>query len=241
MDEYRKKMNFPKGKEEYSAKKKAFELAHEIRKFEIELFWKRGTYYWAFILASFTAFFFVLGIEKISENKKQIYLCLTSFFAFLFSWLWVYMNKGSAFWLKNWEEHINHLENEFSGDLYKVFLNTNVKSEKFFSFDAYDYSVTKITMFGSVVLAAVAGLNFLLQVCFFVKMDWKCVKEFVGKCFGTIESFLFFLALFLVSLFLLLLAICLLLCYFPKFFYGNKNEQQNANVADKFVKRASVY
>ncbi len=29
--------------------KKALELALEIRKFEIELYWKRATYFWAFI------------------------------------------------------------------------------------------------------------------------------------------------------------------------------------------------
>lgn len=241
MDEYYEKMNFPKGKAEYETKKKAFELAHEIRKFEIDLFWKRGTYYWAFILASFTAFFFVLGIEKISETKRQFYLCLTSFFAFLFSWLWVYMNKGSAFWQKNWEVHIDLLENEFSGDLYKVFLNTKGKCKSFFSLDAYDYSVTRITMFGSIVLAVCAGVNFVLQVCFFVGKNWGCLKEFVKKCFGSVESFSFLLALILVLLLLLFFVFCLIPCLITKLFYGNKKEQQNADKNSKFVKRNQTF
>lgn len=237
MDEYYKKMNFPKGKTECEAKKKAFELAHEIRKFEIDLFWKRGTYYWAFILASFTAFFFVLGIEEPSGVclvTKQFYLCLTSFFSFLFSWFWVYMNKGSAFWQKNWEAHIDLLENEFSGDLYKVFLNTKGKCKTFFSLDAYDYSVTKITMFGSIVLAVCAGANFVLQVCCFMGKNWKWLKDFVKKFFGSVESFLCMLVLFFV-------VICLILCLVPKLFYGNKDEQQSANKDSKFVKRKQIF
>lgn len=41
---------------------KAYKQAADIRKFEIDLFWKRGTYYWAFILAAFTAHFALLGM-----------------------------------------------------------------------------------------------------------------------------------------------------------------------------------
>ena len=47
----------------------AFNIAHEIRRFEIELFWKRGTYFWAFILASFTAYF--ATIDKILDDGSS--------------------------------------------------------------------------------------------------------------------------------------------------------------------------
>lgn len=45
-----------KGKVPLSAKlrtEKALELALDIRKFEIELYWKRATYFWTFIAAAF--------------------------------------------------------------------------------------------------------------------------------------------------------------------------------------------
>jgi hypothetical protein len=37
--------------------KAALALAHDIRKFEIDLYWKRATYFWAFIAVAFAGFF----------------------------------------------------------------------------------------------------------------------------------------------------------------------------------------
>lgn len=59
MDEYQSKikLDFSDFTESSKAKRKdAYEKAYEIRKFEITLFWQRATYYWAFILASFTLY-----------------------------------------------------------------------------------------------------------------------------------------------------------------------------------------
>ena len=36
---------------------KAFEKIHDIRKFEIDLYWKRATYNWTFIAAIFAGYF----------------------------------------------------------------------------------------------------------------------------------------------------------------------------------------
>ncbi len=104
----------------------AFKCAHDIRKFEIDLFWKRGTYYWAFILAAFTAHFAAvnfllkgkcLSFEYLCSRSalSLVVLCVTSFFCFFFSFAWMLMNKGSKYWQKNWESHIDELESEFSG------------------------------------------------------------------------------------------------------------------------------
>ena len=92
----------------------AYNRAHEIRKFEIELFWKRATYYWAFIFAAFTAHFTLLGMlfKDRQFSFPELYalpglslfsLAITAFFCFVFSLCWVLMNKGSKFWQKNWE------------------------------------------------------------------------------------------------------------------------------------------
>lgn len=36
---------------------KALEQAHDIRKFEIDLYWKRAAYFWTFIAATFAGYF----------------------------------------------------------------------------------------------------------------------------------------------------------------------------------------
>lgn len=157
----------------------AYKKAHEIRQFEIGLFWQRATYYWAFILAAFTAHFALVGLLFSGEKDfsiPELYnlpglslfaLSITSFFCYFFSQCWVLMNKGSKFWQKNWEEHIDELGQEFSGDLYKTILNTNSKecfSSCIFSLKAYDYSVSKITMLTALSLMVVSLLMFLFYI-----------------------------------------------------------------------------
>lgn len=171
-----------------SQKQNAFELAHDVRKFEIGLFWKRGTYYWAFILATFTAYFAatnkMLGCNDFSLSAMasfsllpKIALLLISFLALFFCLSWTLVNKGSKFWQKNWEAHIDMLEDEFSGKLYKTFLNTESAGfEKCpLSTKAYDYSVTKITMLGSIVLSCVSFLLVLFHIALlFCKNIQRC-------------------------------------------------------------------
>ena len=53
-----------------SSLKDALNRAHEIRKFEIGLFWTRGSYYWVFIAASFAAYFAVAS--KFLENTGDL-------------------------------------------------------------------------------------------------------------------------------------------------------------------------
>lgn len=178
---------------------KAFNLAHNIRKFEIELFWKRGTYFWAFILAAFTAHFAAAGflldgsglsLKTLCELPmlSMVALCVTSFFCFFFSFAWVLMNKGSKYWQKNWEAHIDEMEGEFSGNLYETILNTNDQSFKKNPFDlnAYDYSVTKITMMTSIVLTIAAAALFLFNVIVlsFHSFEWfKYLLAYdIAKC-----------------------------------------------------------
>jgi hypothetical protein len=56
---------------------KALELALDIRKFEIDLYWKRATYFWAFITAAFAGYGLV---QKLDEPEKTflsvVFACL---------------------------------------------------------------------------------------------------------------------------------------------------------------------
>lgn len=171
----------------------ALKIAHDIRKFEIELFWKRGTYYWAFILGAFTAHFALLGMLFDKDSCREFSLekffnlsgmslfslAITALFCFIFSFSWCLVNKGSKFWQENWEEHIYHLENSVVGRLYKTYL-TSEKKEKFgwfpLSCEAYSYSVTKITMLTS---SALCIFSLGLTIFYVVVMFLKSMEDFI--------------------------------------------------------------
>lgn len=100
------------------ARKSALDRAHVIRMFEIELYWKRATYFWVLQAAVFTAFGL---IWKEADASKWGLIpaalgCLGVLTA-LAGWL---SSLGSKFWQANWEHHIDMLEDEFEGRLHKT-------------------------------------------------------------------------------------------------------------------------
>lgn len=199
----------------HNSEEEAFQLAHDVRKFEIDLFWKRGTYFWAFILGSFTAYFVtmdkILGCRELSlctllaiPILSKLALSIISFICFFFCLSWVLINKGSKFWQKNWEEHIDMLEDSFSGKLYKSFLNTKAPEFKKspFSLKAYDYSVTKVTTCGSIVLTVISFIMFVFHTALFLG---KWLHEFFY------ENLCFFTLIFLVIIFVVIFSVVKLL------------------------------
>lgn len=114
------------GKEE-----KALDRALDIRKFEIDLYWKRATYFWTFIGATFAGF---LAVQASSAENKQDLTVILSCLGIVFSFAWFCVNRGSKFWQENWEKHVDVLEDSVTGPLYKIILSRNVddytKSDK---------------------------------------------------------------------------------------------------------------
>jgi len=102
--------------------KAAFNKAWEIRNFEIEMYWKRATYFWAFIAVSFAGYFALINSKSYLEpdryNHVEVYflICL----GFILSVAWVLINKGSKAWQRQWEVHVDLLEEQFTGPLYKI-------------------------------------------------------------------------------------------------------------------------
>ena len=98
-------------------RKKALECALDIRKFEIELYWKRATYFWTFIgvtLAGYGA------LQASSAEEKSRLSILLSCLGLVFSFGWFCVNKGSKKWQENWEKNVNLLEDEVLGPLFKT-------------------------------------------------------------------------------------------------------------------------
>ena len=99
----------------------ALDRALDTRKFEIELYWKRAAYFWTFIGAVFAGFIAVQAANidlKTKTDLSVILACLGS----VFSFAWILVNRGSKYWQENWEKHVDMLEDEISGPLYKVIL-----------------------------------------------------------------------------------------------------------------------
>jgi len=118
----------------------AFARAHQLRQFEIELYWKRATYFWVFQAAIFAALGFVSNGSAQKWPQLPLGLAAMGFLTALAGWL---AANGSKFWQENWEAHIDVLETEFEGDLHKT-----------------------VWIGGDGVRWSVSGVNGRLSVCF---------------------------------------------------------------------------
>ncbi|NRY14396.1 ion channel [Clostridium beijerinckii] len=122
-EEYDKLFPSEKGSEEKSVREKALEHALDIRKFEIELYWKRASYFWTFIGATLAGYCLVL--KNATDSSNNDILILLNCLGFAFSISWYLVNRGSKFWQNNWERHVDMLEDEIIGPLYKTAIDIN--------------------------------------------------------------------------------------------------------------------
>jgi hypothetical protein len=121
-ERYRKR--FPDGDSEFGKTIRGVALKHalDIRKFEIDLYWKRATYFWAFIAAAFAGY---IALQRTSDGASPSDVLSFSVLCvgFAFSIGWCLVNLGSKAWQENWELHVDFLENEFMGPLYKTVMS----------------------------------------------------------------------------------------------------------------------
>jgi hypothetical protein len=144
-EQYRElfKIDAPKTNHASSFKEKALDVALDIRKFEIDLYWRRATYFWAFIAVALGGHVTVLGMKDISTSDRGDALITTSCLGLVFSTAWYFINRASKYWQENWEAHVDLLENETIGPLYKTVISDHRKC--FWSLWApYPFSVSKI-------------------------------------------------------------------------------------------------
>ncbi len=118
---------------------RAFEKAWEIRNFEIEMYWKRATYFWAFIASALVGYFALTEAENYAvpdpNHHAEVYFVIC--IGFLLALAWHLTNRGSKQWQRNWETHVDLLEDAFTGPLYKT-----VHSETTFSVSKLNEIVT---------------------------------------------------------------------------------------------------
>jgi len=134
---------------------KALDRAWQIRNFEIELYWKRALYFWGFIALSFTGY--IATFESANHTIPLTIACAGC----VFSIAWFLVNKASKFWQENWEAHIDCLEDEIEGRLYKTVIKN--KAHFLWPLKGYHFSVSKINqavnLFVILIWIILIGIN----------------------------------------------------------------------------------
>lgn len=117
--EYFKALGIPRDME---AHKHALDTAHRIREFEIQMYWKRALYFWGFQVVLFATVGNIVSGLSITTNAFQyIGLLMLSILGLVLSIFWLLMTKGAKFWHDNWERHVDLLEDNVVGSLYKTY------------------------------------------------------------------------------------------------------------------------
>ena len=145
----------------------ALNRAHEIRQFEISLYWKRSLFFWGFVLTLFGVLGLMLTAEKPTSLTDFMPVIIAPL-GFFTTCAWYYIEKGSKAWMANWELHIDYLEDDITGKLHKTTLWLNGKRYNFFS-------ASKITQ---TVIFAFGVFWFLTSV--FVTpfpLCWRCMAR----------------------------------------------------------------
>lgn len=104
----------------------ALKCALDIRKFEIELYWKRATYFWTLIAAAFAGYFALQNVEVGKRNEASIFII--SCIGVTLSFAWYLVNRGSKYWQENWERHVDVLADKVIGPLYRTTLSREAGS-----------------------------------------------------------------------------------------------------------------
>ncbi len=195
-----------------SKQEKCLEIALDIRKFEIDLYWKRATYFWAFA-ASIIALM-VLCFRNPNFNNDQFYqvsLLLLNSLLIVISYIWYLASKGSKYWQENWEQHVVALEESVMGPFYKSFLLVNKRNFPDSILQGMPYSVSKLSMCLSLVMILVwlslhfviliftplpfeyvVSLMFIFIVCFFINKYGRFSyfnEVVIGENEGSYNSF----------------------------------------------------
>jgi hypothetical protein len=176
LEDYKKRMGFsPPNLEKL---KLAFEHVHRIREFEITLYWTRTNYFWGFQVAFFAAFGLLAQaiVADGAENEKLTWLlacsCVLCFFSTIFCILWLCMLSGAKFWQSNWERHLDAMEDELTGPLYKTyFVPSNYRHNE------SPFSVTKVNQ-AIVVIVLIMWMLFLGITGFYLFEHLSC-QQFI--------------------------------------------------------------
>lgn len=130
----------------------AYERAFKLRDFEINLYWKRAVYFWAFITTIYAAYCKVWNCALCDcKLGTSLLLVVLAGLGFFFSVAWIFVLEGSKHWQENWENHIDLLEDYVTGPLYKTYKSGAI-------------SVSKVNSAIAWVIAVCSGAFFVVNL-----------------------------------------------------------------------------
>ena len=139
-------------------KEKKFKVSLETRNFEIDLFWKRSFFFWGFIASAFLAF---ASLEKDKSN----YAIVIANFGMVCSFAWTLANRGSKFWIDNWEDRLFSYEEYLEKGFFSKPIGTEDQSfpyyKKRFSVSKLAIALSDFTFVIWLVIVIVKTLNLL--------------------------------------------------------------------------------
>lgn len=154
--------------------RKLCEIALETRKFEIDLYWKRTTYYWAFSAAIIAAYALVYTKKDPGVGSYTL-LSVLALCGVVFSLGWYLANRGSKYWQENWEDHIAQQITKHYGPIFKILKCPEHKP--ICGISGFPYSVSKINQLTSGFLFFVWIVLLIVSLCKVGKVDFSDLYE----------------------------------------------------------------
>ncbi len=145
----------------------ALRQAEEVRRFEIELYWKRAAYFSTIIGVVFAGYGAVLGAAQPQRLLAFALGCV----GLVLSFAWYLINRGSAAWQRNWETHVDLLEGDETGFLYKVVVSKSTYSW-YELLDPLPVSPSRLT----VAVSGFVTLVWLALVVYALPVEWSPPK-----------------------------------------------------------------
>jgi hypothetical protein len=165
----------------------------EHERMELDLFWKRATYYWSIIATIFAGYFLILSK---GPGNAEIELLIEAL-GIVFSVSWYMVNSGSKFWNDHWVNKVKKIDEHSTFQLF----NTPDSEKRDWSeiryvFKPFPYSVTAINLVVSFYIS-------VLWVILFLKSYYE---NFLAQC--TFFNFSSVVVIFTISIVLSLFFFC---------------------------------
>ena len=168
-----------------------YEQILELRKFEIENFWKRTLFFWGTIALIYAGFF---------KADLKDYQILITLIGLLFNVIFSLSTRGSKYWQEHWETMAVVYENELDFDLFKHDTQNLVKENSTSMFTRpYRFSVSKLTMLLSDISVILWGILWIYELIKLISND-KLKFEFG---FQDTELHMFTIGIIVLHLFLI--------------------------------------
>mgnify|MGYP001036541159 CR=1 FL=1 len=155
----------------------AIKIALETRKFEIELYWKRATYFWAFLVSAFGIYFFIYRMDNTNNIlDKNLLLIFSSSVGLLLSLCFYFVNRGSKYWQENWETQLDILLVKRIGP---VFTRVKNPTDRFWNLlRPYPFSVSKVNILLSILMIVIWIILFIFSVILLWKSETsECIEK----------------------------------------------------------------